>query len=58
MCFVKPTQAYRELRATPDTNLALYHNCLKEGMLPFVQQLNRRLQIGLEDSFLNFFQVY
>ena len=51
-------QAYRELRATPDTNLALYHNCLKEGMLPFVQQLNRRLQIGLEDSFLNFFQVY
>ncbi|MBF0289681.1 MAG: hypothetical protein HQM14_17855 [SAR324 cluster bacterium] len=50
-------KVYRELQSVDTGNRTLYFNCLKEAMLPFVEQLNQRLQIDLPTSFIDFFRV-
>lgn len=50
-------KVYRELLAADMGDQTLYFNCLKEAMLPFVEQLNDRLQINLSPSFIDFFKV-
>lgn len=50
-------KVYRELRSQDTGNRTLYFNCLKEAMLPFVEQLNKRLEINLPSSFIDFFRV-
>ncbi len=50
-------KAYRELYSQDTGNRTLYFNCLKEAMLPFVEELNQRLQMNLPADFINFFKV-
>lgn len=50
-------KVYRELHSHDSHNQTLYFNCLKEAMLPFVEQLNKRLKIDLSPSFIDFFRV-
>lgn len=50
-------KAYRELHSHDMGNRTLYFNCLKEAMLPFVEELNKRLQMDLPESFVDFFRI-
>lgn len=48
---------YRELFAEPEDDPSAYHNCLKETMRPFVNQLDTQLGLELPEEFTQFFKV-
>ncbi|MBF0278132.1 MAG: hypothetical protein HQM13_10090 [SAR324 cluster bacterium] len=50
-------KSYRELQSQDAGNRTLYFNCLKEAMLPFVEELSQRLQMNLPTDFVGFFRV-
>ena len=48
---------YRELFAELEEDPSAFHNCLKEAIRPFVNQLNTQLGLELPEEFTQFFKV-